>query len=126
MVIGQTPTVISHFGYESIAAIVIVVEMNLHIGNPKAYDLRDPIQQIPTVFFLGIEETVLGGLAIRVTRRVFCNRGPSIPPLGNALHCLMDRRTHSERFEVIGNGYPSAPGLDRSSYPPQSISQVRP
>ena len=126
MILGQPLAVIGHFGYERIAVVVIMMEMNFHIGNPKPNDLRDPIQQIPTVFFLRIEKTVLGALTAGISRRIFCNPGPSIPPLRNPSHCLLDRRTHSERFVMVGDRDPGAPRLDRRKPPLKPVFDIRP
>lgn len=125
VIVSQPPTVIGHLGYESITDVMIMMKMNLDVGNPKPHHLGYAIKQIAAVFFLRIEEAVLRALTIGISWRIFRNSGPAIPPESNALHCFLDRSTHSEGFEMVGDRNPGAPWCHRSHGLSKPVPDIR-
>ncbi len=93
---------------EALALLVVVVQVHLHVARAQAHHLRNALEQVAPVLFLGVKEAVLGVLAAGVPWAVARNARPTVAPPGDAAQRGFNRGAHAQRLIVIGNENPGA------------------
>jgi hypothetical protein len=125
VVVRETTAELGDLGYEGVGALVMVMQMHIHVGNPEANDFRYAVEQIATVLFLRVEEGVLRPLARSVAGCVIRNPWPFIAPTSDTAKRGLKGSAHAQRLIVIGDRNPCTLRLGAPRAFPQAVLQIR-
>src|SRR6266702_5476176 len=80
------------------------MQMHFNVSHAQPDYLCDAIYHIGPVLFLRIEKGILRAPAVTIDGGIVCDARPSISPAAHSREGSLNRGSHAQWFEVIGDG----------------------
>jgi hypothetical protein len=125
VVVRQSAAVITYLPDKGFALLVVVMEMQLHIGGAEANNFSDAFEQFVPVLLKWIEQRVLRALARGIPGSILCDARPAFAPRRDFPKSLIGGAAPAQRLEMIGNHYPGALWLHRLHSLAQPVLKIR-